>query len=173
LARFYGDPRLIGVTRALAATIFVTSLSVLHLALLKRGMRFAAISMNDIAARVLAVVASVVLALTGWGYWSLVGGAVALPLVTCVGAWTLCRWAPGLPRRDRRTLPMLSFAMHTYGRFTTSYLTWNLDNFLLGWRFGPAPLGVYKKAYDLFILPVNQLSSPLTAVAVSALSRLK
>jgi polysaccharide transporter, PST family len=62
--------------------------------------------------------------------------------------------------------------MNTYGRFIASYLTWNLDNFLLGWRFGPTPLGFYKKAYDLFILPVNQLSAPLTVVAVSTLSRL-
>src|SRR5205823_4983235 len=48
-----------------------------------------------------------------------------------------------------------------------------LDNLLVGWRLGPGSLGLYKKAYDLFVLPVNQLSAPLTSVAVSTLSRLK
>jgi O-antigen/teichoic acid export membrane protein len=172
LAAFYGDPRIAGVAAAIALTILLTSLSVVHLALLKRAMQFAAASFNDILARAISVAVSILFAVMGWGYWSLVAGVLALPLTTCVGAWTLCRWSPGLPRRDTRTMPTIKFALQTYGRFTASYLTWNLDNFLVGWRFGAAPLGFYKKAYDLFILPVNQLSSPLTAVAVSTLSRL-
>jgi O-antigen/teichoic acid export membrane protein len=172
VARFYGDARLIHVTRALSATILLTSLSVVHLALLRRAMRFAVVSANDIAARAVAVIASVLLAILGLGYWALVAAAIALPLATCAGAWLLCRWRPGPPKRDAGTLPMIRFALHVYGRFTANYLTWNLGSFLLGWRFGAAPLGFYKKAYDLFILPLNQLSSPLTNVAVSALSRL-
>jgi PST family polysaccharide transporter len=172
LARFYDDPRIARVAAAIALTILLTSASVVHLALLKRAMQFAAVSINDIVARAVSVATSIVFAVMGWGYWALVAGVIALPLATCVGAWTLCRWLPGLPRRDTRTIPMIRFALHTYGRFTASYLTWNLDNFLVGWRFGAAPLGFYKKAYDLFILPVNQLSSPLTGVAVSTLSRL-
>jgi PST family polysaccharide transporter len=52
-----------------------------------------------------------------------------------------------------------------------NYFTRNLDNLLVGWRLGSQPLGFYKKAYDLFALPVSQLSS-LTGVAVSTLSRL-
>jgi PST family polysaccharide transporter len=61
--------------------------------------------------------------------------------------------------------------MHTYGRFAANYCTRNTDNLLVGWRFGPEPLGFYKKAYDLFALPFNQLVVPLTSVAVSTLSR--
>jgi PST family polysaccharide transporter len=67
---------------------------------------------------------------------------------------------------------MVRFAWHTYARFLMGYCTSNLDKFLIGWRFGAAPLGLYRKAYDLFVMPSNQLSAPLTAVAVSTLSRL-
>jgi PST family polysaccharide transporter len=66
---------------------------------------------------------------------------------------------------------MVGYALHTYGRFATGYFSGNLDNFLVGWRLGPAQLGFYKKAYDLFVLPTSQLSTGLTTVAVSALSR--
>jgi len=67
---------------------------------------------------------------------------------------------------------MVRFALSTYGRFIANYSTWNLDNLLVGWRFGAVPLGFYKKAYDLFALSASQLVAPLTSVAVSALSRL-
>ena len=172
LARFYGEPRVAAVAVAMSVTIFFTCLSVQHLALLKRAMRFSAVSANDILARSISVAVSVLLASAGWGYWALVAGAVALALSTSIGAWALCRWVPALPRRGVGTVPMVWFAMNTYGRFVMNYFTRNLDNLLVGWRFGPQPLGFYKKAYDLFVLPANQLSAPLTTVAVSTLSRL-
>lgn len=173
LARFYGDPRVVGVAVAMSVTIILTSLSVQHLALLKRSMRFAAVSTNDIVARTGSVAVSILLGWAAWGYWALVAGAVTAPLLTLLGAWTMCRWIPGAPRRGVGTVPMVRFAINTYGRFTANYLTLNLDKLLIGSYFGPVALGFYKKAYDLFILPVNQLSAPLTSVAVSALSRVR
>ena len=62
--------------------------------------------------------------------------------------------------------------MNTYGHFAANYCTRNLDNFLVGWFFGPQSLGFYKKAYDLCVLPVAQLSDPLNSVAMPVLSRL-
>jgi len=172
LARFYGDPRVAPVAVTMSVTIFFSSVSVQHLALLKRAMRFSALSTNDILARALSVAVSILLGWEAWGYWALVAGAVTLPLATSIGAWTLCRWVPGLPRHVVGTVPMVRFAINTYGRFVLNYFRHNLDNLLVGWRFGPQPLGIYKKAYDLFVLPSSSLTDPLTNVAVSTLSRL-
>jgi PST family polysaccharide transporter len=173
LARLYGDGRVAGVSAAMAITIFVTGLQVIQLALLKRAMRFPAVSANDMISRAVSVIVSIGLAWAGWGYWALVAGAIALPVSTLVGAWILCPWIPGLPQHAAGTGSMVRFAIHTYGRFFTGYFTNNLDNFLVGWKLGPASLGFYKKAYDLFVLPSNQLATGLTMVAVSALSRLQ
>jgi PST family polysaccharide transporter len=173
LARLFGDPRVAGVADWMALTIFFTGLTVVHLALLKRVMKFTAVSANDMLARAISVVVAICLGWAGWGYWALVAGAIALSVSTCIGAWVLCRWTPGLPRRAAGTGSLVRYAISTYGRFSTGYFTNNLDNFLVGWRLGPTPLGFYKKAYDLFVLPSNQLSTGLTIVAVSALSRLQ
>ena len=172
LARFYGDPRVAHVALGISVTIFITSTSVLHVALLKRAMRFSAVSVNDILAGAVSVAVSILLAWAGWGYWALVAGAVARPLSTSIGAWTLCRWIPGRARRKAGTASMVAFAIHVYGRFTVNYFARNVDNLLVGWRFGAISLGYYKKAYDLFALSASQLTSPLTNIAVSALSRL-
>src|ERR1700704_2458456 len=61
LARFYGDPRVAPVVVAMSATIFLSSASVLHLALLKRGLRFSQVSANDVLARVASVTVSIAL----------------------------------------------------------------------------------------------------------------
>jgi PST family polysaccharide transporter len=173
LARLYHDPRITGVAEGVAVTIFLTGLQVVQAALLKRAMKFSEVSANDVLARAASVLVSVGLAWFGWGYWALVAGAVAWPVTSCIGAWFLCRWTPGMPSHVPGTGAMVRFALHTYARFTTGYFTNNLDNFLVGWRLGPVPLGFYKKAFDLFILSSNQLSNGLAMVALSALSRLQ
>jgi len=173
LARLFADPRVTGISEVISLTIVFTGLQVVQAALLKREMRFFAVSANDLFARAVSVVVSVWLAWLGWGYWALVAGAVVSPASSCIGTWILCPWMPGLPRRAAGTGSMVRFAIHTYGRFSTGYFTNNLDNFLVGWKLGTTSLGLYKKAYDLFVLSSGQLSLGLTMVAVSALSRLQ
>ncbi len=171
LARFYKDPRVAHVAVGLSVTIFITSASVLHLALLKRAMRFSAVSFNDIVARAVSIAVSIPLAWAGWGYWALVAGLVAQPLSTTLGAWILCQWVPSLPKRLGGTGSVVRFARDVFARWTVGYFTQNTDNLLVGWRFGSGALGFYKKAYDLFVLPFSLLT--VYPVAVSTLSKVK
>jgi polysaccharide transporter, PST family len=173
VAKFYGDALVTRVVVGMSPTILLTSSSVLHLGLLKRAMQFSALAVNDVVARMVSVVVSIFFGLAGWGYWALVIGACATPLSTGIGAWIMCRWMPGRPRRALGTGSMVRFAMHTYGRFSVNYCTRNTDNLLVGWRFGAHALGFYKKAYDLFTLSAAQLVSATAVVAVSALSRVR
>lgn len=168
---FFHDPLVPAVTAGMSLTILLSSLAVHHLALLKRAMRFTTVSGNEIVSRVVSVSLSILLARRGWGYRALVAGVLAGALSQTLGAWCLCRWVPGVPRRVAGTRSMVSFAMSVYGRFSVNYFSRNADNLLVGWRFGATPLGFYKKAYDLFALSAGQLTAPLTNVAVAALSR--
>jgi O-antigen/teichoic acid export membrane protein len=171
MARFYHTPVVGRIAVGMSLTILASSMSVLHLALLNRAMLFTAISTNDVIARAVSLIVAILLALAGWGYWALVAGAVALPVSQSIGAWYLCRWIPGLPRRNPGTSSAVRFAMNIYGRFTVNYGSRNLDNLLVGWRFAAQALGFYKKAYDLFALSAGQLVGPLSNVALAALSR--
>jgi polysaccharide transporter, PST family len=173
LGRFYHDPDVARVAVGVSTTIILTSISVLHLALLKRAMRFSEVSVNDIVGRIVSVVASIVLAWLGWGYWALVGGIAAQAVSITVGAWILCPWMPGLPGRAEGTKSSLAYALHTYGHFSVTYFSRNTDNLLVGWRFDAQSLGYYKKAYDLFALTASQLVSSTTVVVVAALSRVQ
>ena len=173
LGHFYHNSRVPEVAAGLSVTIFLTSTSVLHLALLKRALRFPVVSANDLFARGVSVAVSILLGFAGWGYWALVAGAVAQALSVSLGAWTLCRWVPRLPRRVPGTASMVRFAVNVYGFFALNYAKGNIDNLLVGWKFGPGMLGLYKKAFDLFCLPGNQLLSPISVAAVPTLCRLQ
>jgi polysaccharide transporter, PST family len=171
MALFYHDPLVTHVAQGMSLTILVASVSVIHLALLNRAMRFTAVSANGVAARFVYVIVAIIAALAGWGYWSLVAGSIAQQLSTAAGAWLLCRWTPALPHHAAGTASCVKFAINVYSHFSFNYFSGNTDNLLVGWRFGAGVLGFYKKAFDLFYTPVCQLVSPMSAVAITTLSR--
>ncbi len=172
MAWFYREPRLTPITIGIAFSIFASGLATLHMAIIRRNMQFYLVSSITVIARAVSVIVAIILALVGSGYWALVANTVAYPLVCTIGAWFYCHWCPGLPDKIKDIMSMLKYALHTYGNFTLNYFARNIDKLLIGWRYGAQSLGFYKKAYDLFSLPANQLTAPLSNVALASLSRL-
>jgi O-antigen/teichoic acid export membrane protein len=173
LARFYREPRLIGITLVLSSTFFIGGLRVQPNALLKRQMRFLSLAFRDVASYGLAVPVAIIMAWRGAGYWALVALPLTLNFTQMAISWQMVHWWPGLPRRDAKVGSMVVFGRNV----SASYLIYNLnrsvDSVLIGRYWGAAPLGLYSRAYNLLMLPVRQLSRPAGSVAVPAFSRLQ
>jgi PST family polysaccharide transporter len=172
IASFYKEPLLRSIVIAMGFTILFGGLSNQHQALLRRKMEFNKIASVDVAATLASVAIAIPLAYWGWGYWALVAKWLALPVVTTLGSWLLCRWRPGRPTRGVGVRPMLSFAFHTYGNFVLLYFSKTIDKMLVGRFFGSQALGNYDRAYQFSNMLPSQLLSPLNSVAMSAFSRL-
>ena len=172
LARFYHEPRLIRICMVFSVGFVFSALATEHLALIMRNMKFHKIMVNEITAAVISVSIAIWMATKGFGYWAIVVRQVSVPIIGAACAWLQCPWRPGLPKRDPEIRPMLKFALNTFGYFTVDYFGRNLDKILLGWRWGSQQLGYYDRAYQLFVMPVNQLTAPLSGVALATLSRL-
>ncbi|MGI9067137.1 MAG: lipopolysaccharide biosynthesis protein [Pyrinomonadaceae bacterium] len=172
VAWFYAEPRLVWLTVGYAISIFFTGLYIQHEAILSRQMRFAAIATIEIASILIGFAAAIVAAWLGAGYWALLLNQFVMTLVTVVGAWLACRWRPGLPVRGSGVRSMLSFGGNVTGFNVTTFFARNLDNALIGKFWGVHQLGVYSRAYQMLLMPMQQINAPLVAVAVPALSRL-
>lgn len=171
IAFFYHNPVVTHVVEGISLTIVASGFSVIHMALLNRAMQFTAVSANNVVSRLVSVAVSITLALAGWGYWALVAGYIAQPVSVSIGAWIMCRWTPGLPGRASGTAEAVKFATNVYSHFSFNYFAGNADNLLVGWRYGAQALGFYKKAFDMFFLPLCQVLLPISAVVVTTLSR--
>lgn len=172
VAWFFDEPRLTPVIATMAVAFLVGGLSVQHQALLRRQMRFGRIALLDVTALGAGIAAGIAAAAAGLGVWSLVCMQLTLTAVTAGGAWALCRWIPGRPRRAPGLRRLLGFGAGLMGFNTVGYLGKALDTVLLGWRWGAIPVGFYANARRLMQLPVTQLVTPVTQVAVPALSRI-
>jgi len=170
---FYSEPKLTGITLILAGTFIFSGLTVQHQALLRRQMRFSALAMIEIGSMGIGIATGIVLAWYGAGYWALVGLSAATALSNVALVWVFCGWRPGLPVLRAGIRSMLAFGGHLTAFSIVNYFARNLDNILIGWRWGSGPLGLYSKAYGLLLLPLSQVTAPIGAVAIPVLSRLQ
>lgn len=173
IAWFYREPRLLAVTLVLATAFIFSGLTIQHQALLRRHMYFVALATVEVTAILIGVVTAVVAAYYGAGYWSLVLMQLATAGAIATGVWVASGWRPGWPRWHSGVRSMLSFGKNVTSFHVINYFARNSDKILLGRFYGSGVLGLYSKAYGLLMLPISQLTAPLTSVAVPALSRVQ
>lgn len=169
---FYGEPRLAMITMVTATGFLIGGLAVQHEALLKRQMRFFALSVIALTSMTIGYIVGIILAWRGASYWSLVFSQLALLASNTLGVWFVCRWRPGRPRRNTGVRSMLSFGGNVTGYALINYISKNTDSLIVGRMFGPQLLGLYTKAVQLLSLPTDQINDPLSTVSIPALSRL-
>lgn len=172
IAWFYGDPRLRSISLVSSLIFLIGGLRVQHDALLKRQMRFVAVAARDVVSYAIAVPLAIVIAWRGGGYWALVVMPLALNGVQMLLSWVMVRWVPSLPRLHSGVGSMVAFGGNVATSYVMSSVNRRVDKVLVGWACGAGPLGLYSKAYNLLMLPVQQLSLPVGSVIVPALSRI-
>jgi O-antigen/teichoic acid export membrane protein len=173
IASFYQDDRLAGATMAISLTFLWSGLSVQHEALMSRQLKQGELAAIRLLASFLSIVAAVGLALGGWGYWALVWREVIRSALIALGVWIRCPWVPGLPSKGAGTRGLLRFGRDlTLTHLLTSLIA-NIDRVLIGRFYGPSPVGLYRQAQQLLMVPIDQLNAPITAVARPGLSALQ
>ena len=173
IAWFYREPRLIGITLVLSITFLLTSSAVQHIALLNRQMRFGAIAMIEVTCVLGGYLTGIGMALSGYGYWALVGANLMQVVIRLVLSWLISGWEPRLLSRNTQTWHMLSFGANiTIGNLINT-LARGLDNVLIGRFFGPVAVGLYSRASILLMRPLEQFTMPINAVLIPALSRVQ
>ena len=175
VAAYYKAPQLTVLLPWLSIAIVVTTLSQMLFALLQRSFAFKAIAVGEIASALVALVATIAVALAGHGVWALVVGQ----LVAGVSRSLLF-----LPHflQLRRAMPISldidlhnarGFALFQTGERVLNYVGWNMDKLILGRLVGEVGLGLYTVAYQLMIRPFSVLNPIFTRVALPLFSSIK
>jgi len=173
IARFYHEPRLLGVTGVLAAGFVFNGAGVQHSAMLQRQMRFTALAVTGTVSLLAGTLVAVAGAKAGYGYWALVAMTVTMPLTSTIAFWATTTWVPGMPRRGAAIRSMIRFGGTLTLNGLVAYIAYNLEKVLLGRFWGADAIGLYGRGYQLINIPTDNLNSAIGEVAFSALSRIR
>ncbi|KQT02331.1 hypothetical protein ASG23_03090 [Cellulomonas sp. Leaf395] len=171
LTALYDEPTLAHIVPALSLVLVISGINTQYRADLARGLRFVALAGSDVTAQLVGTIVAIVVALMGGGYWAIVAQQLTVALVALVVNVISTRWRPGLPQRHTSIRRFFRFGLSVFGTQVLGYASKNADTVALGVFWGPAVLGVYNRAQQIAVVPLNQINGPLTRVALPVLSK--
>jgi PST family polysaccharide transporter len=170
---FYGRPELMLLCLVSSLNFLIGSLTTQHSASMIRNMQFGRQATAMIGGNVLGLIATILMALKGMSYWSLVWGGMLGSICTSL---MMARFSPlqiVRPQRGTHIKDMLRFGANVTAFDFVNYFARNTDNILIGRYAGADALGLYTRAYRLLMFPINSIRGPINAVAFPALSKLQ
>ncbi|HJZ86471.1 MAG TPA: oligosaccharide flippase family protein [Polyangia bacterium] len=160
----------------LALAVLMDRVSFMPERLLVRDMRFQVVAIARSLGEVAYTVASVGLAMAGWGGMSIVIGNLARSLVRAlieVGAVEWREWAAPSPIRAGTLRELAVFGIIIAVAAVAGFASRRWDNLLVSRFFGPAVLGAYNLAYNLADVPATQVGEQVTDVLLSSFAQME
>ncbi|HJS80176.1 MAG TPA: lipopolysaccharide biosynthesis protein [Vitreimonas sp.] len=173
-AAFFHDNRLLLAIPVMALSIPISILSTQHYGLLNRTMRWMDLQIAAVASQLAGVIVAILIAVfTPLTYWALIVQALVTAFTYSSYLIARCDWRPSIPQNWRAASSSIHLGLNLTGFTFLNYFHRQLDNILIGWRWGTIELGHYARAYALLLIPINFVNGPIGNVMQPALSRLQ
>jgi PST family polysaccharide transporter len=175
LAWVYQEPRVTLVAIIWAASTGVQGMGTMFESLLKRQLRFGALTMVNVLGMLLGTLVAIASANAGARHVALVMQFVVWDLVRFLGAIMLCRWRPGRLDWSTPTDPVVVRLVTYGGHFTLHRAVYwagrQTDRILVGIIGGAGSLGIYDGARRWSWYAFHELFQSVTDVVIASLSR--
>ena len=149
VASYFRDPEVTPLLRVLGLTFVINALGSIHIIRLQRELAFNRKVVPDFGRSLAKGVASIGLALLGFGVWSLVWGQIAGAVTAVILAWIVCRWRPKITIHRKLVRGLFGFGSALVFVDILSAVVNNADYLFVGRMLGAKSLGIYTLAYRL------------------------
>lgn len=173
IAAFYGHDELVAITQITSLTFLLGGIATQFQAELHRRMKLSSMGLVETASQAIGLAAALAYAVQRPTYMAIVVQQILQGASFLVLAVALSGWWPGRPRRDVSVRHIVGFGVGLSGTQIVSYVSKNIDNVLVGYRWGAVQLGIYSRAFQLVTTPLQQMIAPASRVAVPIFSRLR
>ncbi|MDE6342411.1 MAG: lipopolysaccharide biosynthesis protein [Muribaculaceae bacterium] len=173
IATFFGDERLVAMSRVMFLAFVLTGLGIVQTNRLMKRMDVKHIALADLVALTLSSILGIVLALGGFGAWAIVWQSVALAALKSGWLWMTGGWRPSavFSMRSLRDIRNIGLSVFTTQFFNTLFL--NIYQFVIGKWYSLSQLGSYTQADKWSKMGSASLSQILTSSFVPVLSRVQ
>jgi PST family polysaccharide transporter len=164
LGAFYRAAELPAVIRVMSLTFLINALQVVPAATLRRELRFKRLALIDLLRGLLVPVGTFSLAVLGFRYWALVGGALSSSVLGSVLTLS-ARTVPFAKPRWSELREGVSFSRDAVVGRLAWYFYSESDFIVAGRRLGESALGAYSLAWTLAYNPIEKVQSLLFDVS--------
>lgn len=173
VAAFYDNPDLKLITILLSLNFILNAFTIVQRIQLVKEIKFKVLAKIELIAIFISGFVAVILAMYGFGVYSLVVQIISISVVSNIILWYNSNWRPTF-LIDKASIKSLNkFSLNLLGNQIFNYWTKNLDNLLIGKFIGAEALGLYSRSYSLLAYRVNSVSKVLSNVMFPTLSNIQ
>lgn len=173
ISRFYDQPELVDIVRVLSITVVIESLAVTQRTILTREINFKLQTKISAAASSISGGTGIILAVLGYGVWSLVWWTVLQRAIVSGLLWRWNRWTPSRVFDYGCFREMFGFGSKLLASGLLNTFFQNMYYLVIGKYFSAAELGYYTKADQFNALPSQNLDKVIQRVSYPVLAQIQ
>ena len=172
IARFYGHTIISSVAPILFLVLPINSLCVVQTVMFTKEFRFALLSKIVFFSSLVSGAVAVVMAVMGFGIWSLVAQRLLMMGLKAAAFWTIRRWRSDARFSFATIRAMMPFSLRLLATDLIASIYNNVAQLFIGKMHSTTMLGYYSQAQKLKDLPVTSTVQAVQGVTYPALSEL-
>ena len=173
IASFYRMMDLVLLLRVQGVILLINAFCIVPTTTLMKQLKFKQIFKVNIVSIVLGSSVGIILALYGFGIWSLVVKMIFVSLFQCMLLWILCKWKPRLMFSFRSFKGMFNYGTFILLSSLANKFYDNIQSLIIGRSFSASTLGLYTQAKSLEQIPSDTLSTAVNQVFFPVFSKMQ
>lgn len=173
ISELYSEPELEPIIKWLSFKLLFDAMTQVQVAQLRRNLAFRSLALRSMAAEPIGGLVGVMMALSGFGVWSLVGRILVTSYCQVLVLWLASDWRPGTQVSRKHFNDLFHFGANMVGSSLVVFLSRRSDTLLIGYYLGSTALGYYNVGCRLFRMMTEMIGGTLNNVAWPLFSKLQ
>ena len=173
IATFYDEPRLVNLIRVICLNFLIISFSLIQQVDLQKKVDFKLLAVINTMGSLIAGIASLIMALRGFGVWAIVMQMLAKSFVTSLLLWIFNKWRPVFVFSLSTLKQLFSYGSNLMAAGLLNTIFRNLYFNIIGKLFPVTSLGYYTRAVQMHDFPVITISQIFNRVVFPVFSTIR
>jgi O-antigen/teichoic acid export membrane protein len=173
VTNFYKEPLLTDLLRVLGIGLIATSISLIQRVKLTKSLNFKYLNGVSTISNIISGILAVILAMKGFGVWSLVIKTVSRDVICTIGYWIYGKWKPLFIFSRNSFKELFGFGSKLLLSGITGTIINNIQYIIIGKFFSAKELGFYTRAELFKNLPSQNIEGIMTAVGYPVLANVQ
>lgn len=173
VADFYGEPAVRDIILVSLIGFVVGGWSLQHNALLRRDLRFGMVAAVETLSLLAGFVVGLAVAIIRRDYWAIVASGLAQSFASsAINLWAT-KWRPDRPQTVPEARDLLKFGANATLYSTLNFASRYISVIIIGHDLGTVSLGHFNRAYNIYLLPMNNVLRPIAQATLPVMARLR
>jgi O-antigen/teichoic acid export membrane protein len=173
IANFYGNEKLTPIIQSISFLFIINTLCSVQSAKLKKELKYGILTKVSFSSSMLSGCIGILLALYGFGVWSLLAQIIIQSLIFTMILWSVSNWRPKLAFSFKALKQLWNFGFRIFLSGLIDAVFRRADFIIIGKLFNTQALGYFQRAKQFNGMLVQFISGSLTSVLFPVLSELK